>query len=177
MRSIRKDMKEFQGHLEKGALQIAYRALLSYMADLRKHFMNRYPESSVSALYQGYMDMTYFAISPPSLKQRDLKIAIVFNYETFGFEAWLAGRNRKVNQQYWELFRGSKWPDYRIITPGKGVDSIVECDLAEYFDFGDPDTLTASIDAATASHHSTQESYLEALAQRFGEEAPVNRLE
>ncbi len=26
-------------------------------------------------------------------------------------------------------------------------------------------------------HHSTQESYLEALAQRFGEEAPVNRLE
>ena len=160
MPSIRKDMKEFQGHLEKGALQKAYRALLSYMADLRTHFKNRYPDSAVSTLYQGYMDMTYFAIFPPSLKQRDLKIAIVFNYATFSFEAWLAGRNRKVHQQYWELFRGSKCPDYRVITPAKGVDSIVECDLAKDFDFGDPDTLTTNIEAATARFINHVEKFL-----------------
>lgn len=66
------------------------------MMDLRIHFKNRYPNYSISGLYQGYLDMTYFAIVPPALKQRDLKIAIVFNYDAFRFEAWLAGTNRQV---------------------------------------------------------------------------------
>ncbi|WP_287373673.1 hypothetical protein [Prosthecochloris sp.] len=95
------------------------------------------------------MDMTYFAVSPPSLKQRDLKIAIVFNYEAFRFEAWLSGRNRDVNRKYWETFKDRKWPAYRVVTPAKGVDSIVECDLAQGFDLSDSDALTASIETGT----------------------------
>ena len=160
MHSIRKDMEEFQGQLRKGAIRKAYRALLFYMMGLRTHFKKRYPDSAVSALYQGYMDMTYFAIFPPSLKQRDLKIAIVFNYEAFSFEVWLAGRNRKVSRQYWELFRDSQWTAYRVITPGKGVDSIVECDLAKDFDLSDPDALTSSIETTTAAFIADIESFL-----------------
>ena len=34
--------------------------------------------------------MTYFALFPASLKCRGLKVTIVFNYEAFRFEAWLA---------------------------------------------------------------------------------------
>ena len=64
-------------------------------------------------------------------------MAIVFNYEAFRFEAWLAGGNRKVQQQYWELVRNSQWPAYRVVTPAKGVDSIIECNLAKDFDFAD----------------------------------------
>jgi len=157
---IRKDMEEFQGQLRKGAIQKAYRALLSYMMGLRTHFKNRYPDSAVSALYQGYMDMTYFAIFPPPLKHRDLKIAIVFNYEAFSFEAWLAGRNRKVNRQYWELFRDSQWTAYRVVTPAKGIDSIVECDLAKDFDFSDPDALTSIIETTTAAFIDDVERFL-----------------
>jgi len=151
MYSIQEDMSELRRQLGKGSIQKAYRALLSYMMDLRTHFKNRYPDSAVSGLYQGYMDMTYFALFPPSLKHRDLKIAIVFNYDAFRFEAWLTGRNRKVQQQYWELFRDSQWPKYRVITPGRGVDSVIECDLAKDFDFGDRDALTLSIETATAA--------------------------
>ena len=160
MHSIRKDMEEFQRQLRKGAIQKAYRVLLSYMMSLRTHFKNRYPDSAVSALYQGYMDMTYFAISPPSLKRRDLKIAIVFNYETFGFEAWLAGRNRKVNRQYWELFKDSELDAYRVMTPAKGIDSIVECDLDKDFDLSNPDALTSSIETATAAFIDDVERFL-----------------
>jgi hypothetical protein len=95
------------------------------------------------------MDMTYFAIVPPSLKHRNLKIAIVFNYEAFRFEAWLSGANRQVQRKYWELFRDSRWTEYRVVTPAKGVDSIIECNLAEDFDFSDLDSLTASIEENT----------------------------
>ena len=93
MPSIQEDMNEFRSQLRTGSIQKAYKTLLGTMLDLRIHFQNRYPGYSISGLYQGYMDMTYFAIVPPSLKLRSLKIAIVFNYEAFRFEAWLAGRN------------------------------------------------------------------------------------
>jgi hypothetical protein len=168
MHSIRKDMKEFRRQLEKGSIQKAYRALLSYMMGLRTHFKNNLAGSTVSGLYQGYMDMTYFALFPSSLKHRNLKIAIVFNYDAFGFEAWLAGGNRKVQRQYWELFKDSQWPKYRVVTPAKGIDAILECDLVTDIDLDDPDALTASIEKATVAFIDDIERFLaehEALEQ------------
>jgi hypothetical protein len=76
MRSIQEDMDAFREQLKTGSIQKAYKALLSYMMDLRTYFKNRCPSYSVSGLYQGYMDMTCFAVIPPSLKNRNLKIAI-----------------------------------------------------------------------------------------------------
>jgi hypothetical protein len=149
MYSIRKDMEEFRRQLEKGTIQKAYGALLAYMMRLRTHFKNNLAGFTVSGLYQGYMDMTYFALFPSSLKDHNLKIAIVFNYDKFRFEAWLAGGNRKVQRQYWELFKDSQWPNYRVVMPATGVDSILECDLVTALDLDDPETLTASIEKAT----------------------------
>jgi len=160
MHSIQEDMAELRRQLGKGSIQKAYRALLSFMMGLRTHFKNSYAGADVSGLYQGYMDMTYFALFPPSLRQRDLKIAIVFNYDAFRFEAWLAGNNRKVQRQYWELFRDSQWPEYRVVTPARGIDSIVECDLAKEFDFGDPDALTSRIETAAAAFIADMERFL-----------------
>ena len=114
----------------------------------------------MSSLYQGYMDMTYFAIFPSSLKHRNLKIATVFNYDAFGFEAWLAAGNRKVQRQYWELFKESQWPEYRVVTPAKGIDSILECDLATGLDLDDPDALTESIEKATVAFIDDVERFL-----------------
>jgi hypothetical protein len=160
MQSIQKDMNELRGQLKIGVIQKAYRALLDYMMDLRTRFKNRYLGYSVSGLYQGYMDMTYFAINPPSLKSCDLKIAIVFNYQAFRFEAWLAGTNRQIQRKYWELFRDSQWTKYRLVTPAKGVDSILECDLAEDFDFSDLDSLAAKIEANAVEFINEVERFL-----------------
>jgi len=57
------------------------------MIRLRTHFENNLADCAVFDLYQGYMDITHFAIFPSLLKQHNLKIAIVFNYEAFRFEA------------------------------------------------------------------------------------------
>jgi len=160
MHSTQEDMEKFRAQLEKGSIQKAYLALLSYMMDLRTHFKNCYADSAISGLYQGYMDMTYFGIFPPSLKQRGLKVAIVFNYAAFRFEAWLAGSNRKVQRQYWELFRDSEWAEYRVVTPARGIDSIIECDLAKDFDFSDPDALTLMIETTTVAFINDIEKFL-----------------
>jgi hypothetical protein len=148
MPSKRESMEEFRRLLKKGSIQTAYRALLLYMMGLRTHFKNS-RGGSVSGLYQGYMDMTYFALFPPSLRRRNLKIAIVFNYDAFRFEVWLSARNQELQRQYWELFKDTEWPGYRVAAPAKGVDSILECDLASDFDLDDPDALTARIETTT----------------------------
>jgi hypothetical protein len=159
MHAIREDIVEFREQLGKGSIQRAYRALLSSMRGLRTHFKSGYA-GSVSGLYQGYMDMTYFALFPPSLKRRGLKIAIVFNYDAFRFEAWLAASNRRIQRQYWELFKDGQWPAYRVVTPAKGIDSILECDLAPDFDLDDKDALTTSIETATTAFIEDIEAFL-----------------
>ncbi|HOJ00053.1 MAG TPA: hypothetical protein PLL88_00425 [Anaerolineaceae bacterium] len=160
MSSIQTDMDSFQSQLVKGSIQRAYRALLAYMLALRSQFASKYGEPAVSALYQGYMDMTYFALFPPSLKCLDLKIAIVFNYDAFRFEAWLAARNRKVQRQYWELFKNNDWAEYRVVAPAAGIDSILECDLAKDFDLSKPDALTSSIEMTTVAFIDKIERFL-----------------
>ena len=160
MNSIREDMNDLRRQLQVGSIQRAYRALLGYMMDLRTHFKNRYPRYAISGLYQGYLDMSYFAIIPPSIDHRGLKFAIVFNYGAFRFEAWLAAANRQIQRKYWELFRDSQWIEYRVVMPAKGVDAIIECDLAEGFDFGDLNSLTATIEEKTAGFIDDVERFL-----------------
>jgi hypothetical protein len=139
-------MNDLRQQLRSGTIQRAYRALLGYMMDLRAHFKHRHPDYSISGLYQGYLDMTYFAVVPPAFKRRGLKIAIVFNYGAFRFEAWLAAANRQVQRKYYEQLRDTQWSEYRVVAPATGVDSIVECGLAEHIDFASPDDMTATIE-------------------------------
>lgn len=151
MHSDQEDIEEFRRLLARGSMQRAYRALLSFMMRLRAHFENNLADCAVSDLYQGRMDITHFAVFPSLLKQHDLKVVILFNYEAFRFEAWLAGRNRKVQRQYWDLLKNRPWPNYRVATPAPGIDSILECDLATEFDLDEPDALTSILAEAAVS--------------------------
>lgn len=149
MESLREQMFEYRKQLEKGHVQGAYRGLMSYIMDLRTYLKNKYPEYSVSGIYQGYMDMTYFSFTPDSLKSLKLKIAVVFIYDTFKFEVWLAGSNKNVQKEYWELFTKKSLEKYHIPSSIKGRDSIVENVLVENPDFGDLDSLTQEIEEST----------------------------
>jgi hypothetical protein len=150
MESFHEFVTEYRKQLKKGVIQKAYKGLMEYIMALKMHFKNKYPDYLVSgSIYYGYMDMTYFSFFPKSLKQRNLKIAIVFVYDTFRFEVWLAGYNKQVQSKYWELFRESNWNKYHIVPTTKGADSIVECVLADNPDFSDLEALTKQIEKGT----------------------------
>jgi len=89
--------------------------------------------------------MTYFALFPEALKRRNLKLAIVFNYQTFRFEVWLAARNRQLQRRYWELLLDAGYEKHRLVKPGMGVDAIVEAVLAADYSLDAADRLTAEI--------------------------------
>lgn len=161
MKSLQENMVEFRKQLEIGAIQKAYLGLMEYMMSLKHHFSNKYPEyATPGSLYNGYMDMTYFSILPRSLKDRDLKIAIVFLYDTFRFEIWLSGKNKQVLAKYWQIFSESQWNRYKIVEPAKGVDSVVEHILVDNPDFSDLATLTNKIEQETLKFIQDIEGFL-----------------
>ena len=154
-------MDEYRKQMRKSDIAEAYKGLMDYIMNLRTHFQNKYPDYFVSGnIYQGYMDMTYFSFFPKSLKNRKLKIGIVFIHDTCRFEVWLFGYNKAVQTKYWKLFKENNWKKYRIVPTTKGFDSIVENILADNPDFSDLDSLTKQIETGTLKFIEGVEDFL-----------------
>ncbi|MFC2010005.1 DUF7000 family protein [Chloroflexota bacterium] len=161
MKSLNEYIQEYKKQLEKGYIKQAYKGLMEYIMNLRTHFKNKYPDYFVSSnIYYGYMDMTYFSFIPESLKRRKLRIAIVFIHETLTFEVWLAGYNKNIQKQYWELIKGSNWKKYHVVPTTRGVDSIIDHVLVDNPDFSDLDTLTEQIEKGTLNFVRDIENFL-----------------
>ena len=161
MSKLHENINDFKKQLEKSSIQKAYSGLMEYIMSLRTFFSKKYPEFQVpSNIYFGYMDMTYFSIIPKSFKDKKLKIAIVFNYETFGFEVWLSAVNKNVLTKYWKLIKEKNWDRYRIVKPGKGIDSILEYNLVNNPDFSNLDALTKKIERGTLNFIKDVEKFL-----------------
>jgi len=161
MGSFNEFMDEYRKQIGKGMINKAYKGLMDYIMNLRTHFEKKYPDHYVSgSIYFGYMDMTYFSFIPKSLKERNLKVAIVFIHETFRFEAWLAGINKQVQTKYWNLFKESEWDKYQLVSSPKGSDSILEHVLVGDPDFSELDTLTNQIESETLKFIKEVENFL-----------------
>lgn len=146
MRTLNDYVKEYTEQLRKGDIQKAYKGIMSFMSALKTDMERRYPEYKSSALYFGYMDMTYFAFTPEELRNRGLKIALVYLHEQNRFEVWLGGANRKIQAEYIELFKQKHSVPGKVSKVSTGVDSIIELDMLMKPDFNDPDVLTAKIE-------------------------------
>jgi hypothetical protein len=150
MESFPEYLFEYRKQLEKGDIKKAYKGLMEYITGLRLHLKNKFPGYFVSGSVQyGYMDYTYFYFFPESIKQRNLKIVIIFIHDTFTFEAWLSGYNRTVQAKYLELVKKTGWVKYNIAPASKGVDYIIKSTLADNPDFSDLKALTKQIVTGT----------------------------
>lgn len=147
MTELAKDLVELRKQLEKGMIQQAYKGLLEFMLAFKAGLQKRHPEMEVSGgFYEGYLDMSYFACFPKTLKERKLKIAVVFNYDAFRFEVWLSAVNKQVLAEYWELIKASAWNKYHLVHSLEGMDSALEYVLAAEPDFSDLDGLTETLE-------------------------------
>ena len=147
MSSLNAKVSRYRDMIQEGTVVEVYREILDFIMELRTHFARMHPELNVSgSIYQGYMDMTYFALSPAQLKDRKLKIAVVFLHETTSFEVWLSGVNKKVQKDYWKQFLKSGWDRYMVVPAIEGKDSIVQNVIVEDPDFNDLQGLTGLIE-------------------------------
>ncbi len=149
MVSLNKYIQEYSILLSKGQIQKAYKGIMTFMSSLRSYLENSYLDYTVSSLYFGYMDMTYFAFTPNELRNKKLKVAIVYLHENGRFEVWLGGSNRKVQAEYIELMKHKKIGTYKLSQVLPGVDSIIESILLEKPDFDHPEELKLQIEIKT----------------------------
>ncbi len=149
MDSLNDQVKEYIIQLRKGEIQKAYSGIIAFMSGLRSYLEAGHLDFITSALYIGYMDMTYFAFTPVDLKNKKLKVAIVYLHESGSFEIWLAGSNRKIQAEYIEWMRDKNTGIYKLSKVQPGVDSILEATLIQNPDFDHLDELQNQIERKT----------------------------
>lgn len=151
----------FRNSLRDGWVITAYQGLMEFMKGLRSQFSKKYPDHFISgSLYQGYMDMSYFAIASELLIEKKLKIAIVFNYPEFQFEVYLIGVNKKARSRYIQLFRQSGWDKFRIAPSADGFDFIVAHPMIKNPDFSDLTKLSEAIESDVIQFNREIEEFL-----------------
>ena len=149
MNTLDEHIKEYQKQLNKGHIQKAYTGIMAFMASVKSYLTDKYPDFSTSSLYFGTMDMTYFAFTPIHLKEKKLKVAIVFLHEACRFEVWLAGSNRKIQSKVINQLSKKNLGEYQLSRVSPGIDSIIESVLVEKPDFDMPDALRYQIEEKT----------------------------
>jgi hypothetical protein len=128
----------------------SYKELKTFMKGLRIRFLHNFPvDYTIGSLYSNDTTITYFPFTHNTLKEQQLKIAIVFNHPKEQFEIWLAGKNRQIQKRYWEIFKGSDWNKYHIPSTMDEGFSIVDSILVENPNFEDAETLKEQIESET----------------------------
>lgn len=149
MKQLSDSIREYTRLLQSDTLITAYTGIIKYMSRLRTYFADKHPDLFPGTFYPGYMDMTYFSLTPASIKNRKLKIAIVYLHREARFEAWLGGVNRQVQSEYIERLEGRSLGRLHLSRVSPGVDSILEEVLVKDPDFDQLETLTQMIEEKT----------------------------
>lgn len=149
MDTLNNNIKEYTIQLSKGQIQKAYKGIMTFMTELKSYLQCKYSEYATSALYFGYMDMTYIAFTPSDFRNRKLKIAIVYMHEECQFELWLAGINRQIQADYINLLSHKNIGNYTLSKVQPGVDSIIASVIIHKPDFDNTEKLKKEIELKT----------------------------
>lgn len=145
MSSLNQDVRAYCRALQDGAVPRAYKGVLSFVSQLQTRLLEQFPDCAAGAFYQGYLDMTYFALTPPELRAGKLKLALVYLHAENRFELWLAANNRALQAETVKRLAGVELGGYALTQPAPGVDAIISRVAAAEPDFDRPDELTRTL--------------------------------
>jgi hypothetical protein len=145
MKTLNDFIQNYTDHLRQGEIQVAYKGIFEFLGRLRSDCIKKYPSCEIGSIYPGYMDMSYFSLSTKALKDKGLKVAIVYLHEKGAFELWLSARNREIAAKSRALFR-EKLSDMKLFHDDRNPDAIMEYPLLSMPDFDDQDVLIERIE-------------------------------
>jgi hypothetical protein len=134
----------YKKQLDVGKIQVAYTQLVKFVMSLKTRFSSTLGDRySFGAIFQGYMDYTYFYFANDFCRERKLKFGLVLNHEEMRFEIWLLGQTKDIQERYWKLLKNTKWIQDEAI-PKYSVFAHV---LVQDPDFDDLGALSETIEA------------------------------
>lgn len=146
MKTLNQIIKMYTGYLQQGEIQVAYKGILDFFGKLRADMIKKHPNYKMGSLYQGYMDMTYFSFSTKQLKDKGLKIAIVYLHQKGTFEVWLSARNRDISKRYEAIFTSNIFSNITFFHDINNQDAIVESILIATPNFDEQPSLIEIIE-------------------------------
>lgn len=102
---------EYKNLMKTTSIQAAYQqvlAILKYIYITLQKEMKDY--NFHPRIVENKMDFSYFQITNQKLKDKGLKIQIVFIHSTCHFEIWMSGYNRKIQSKYNNLISLNQCP-------------------------------------------------------------------
>ncbi|MHC1719686.1 MAG: hypothetical protein AB9844_03160 [Clostridiaceae bacterium] len=146
MKTLNQLIEEYTYILRQGEIQTAYKAILEFIGKLRADVIKKYPDYETGSLYQGYMNMTYFSLSTKLLKEKGLKLAIVYLHSKGVFEVWLSARNRDIAKRYEYILNSNISDNISVFHDDFNQDALIEYTLTSTPNFDKQATLIEIIE-------------------------------
>lgn len=127
--------------MQTTSIQESYQEFIKLFRYIRNELKNEFTEYTFSSnIEENQMDFAYFQLTTPQLKQKGLKIQIIFVHKEFQFEVWLSGYNRKIQYSYYEALK-SQDINYILNHKPTSVDYILKSTLSNQLDISNSQLL------------------------------------
>lgn len=96
-------LETYRTLLQTTDLQKAYQEFIRLFRFLRNELERQMPDFRFqSSITENAMDYAYFSLTNPALKEKGLKLVVVFDHRNFRPEVWLSGVNRTAQCRWAE---------------------------------------------------------------------------
>lgn len=131
--------------LETTELQEGYQEFIRLFRYLRIELEKELDDFSFSSrIVENRMDFAYFQLLSDELKEKGLKVQIVFVHKEYQFEVWISGYNRKIQCDYYNHLKDQKIK-YSLNHNPNRVDYIIKSKLPKDIDLSNCSTLTQKL--------------------------------
>lgn len=97
--------------LQSTDLQRAYQEFIRWFRYLRSQLERQMPDFRFqNGISENAMDYAYFSFSSQVLKEKNLKLVVVFVHKSFQLEVWLSGTNRSAQCRWADRMRDRLLP-------------------------------------------------------------------
>lgn len=104
-------LETYRTLLQTTDLQNAYQEFIRLFRFLRNKLERQMPDFRFqSSITENAMDYAYFSFTDPGLKEKGLKLVVVFDHKNFRLEVWLSGVNRTAQCRWAKHWRACPSP-------------------------------------------------------------------
>lgn len=102
---------EYKRIMDNTMIRSCYQQVISLIKTIASVLEERLPAYRfMKRIVENQMDVTYFQLTNERLKDRGLKIQVVFVHETCEFEVWMSGYNRNIQCAYAKVLAHQEHP-------------------------------------------------------------------
>lgn len=135
-------INDYKNIIQTTNLQKGYQEFVKFFRYLRTYLEKQMPGYIFTRnIVENNMDYSYFQFTNQSLKAKGLKIVIAFIHQSFTYEVWLSGVNRKVQNEYYNILRNRNVIKYTLTNNPNKTDYILKNQIIKSCNYDNIDLL------------------------------------